>query len=48
MILQAPTGHELVHQKPVLVFQAIPDQFHKIGMIELTQVVDFRLMYNRS
>ena len=43
MIVQAATRHELISKKLVVILQAISDKFHKIWMMQLSQIVDFRL-----
>lgn len=43
MIVQAATRHEFIHQKPVVILQAITNQLHKIRMSELSKIVDFCL-----
>ena len=37
MVLQASAAHELVHQHPVLVLVAVPDQFHQVLMPQLAK-----------
>jgi hypothetical protein len=37
VVLQAPGAHELVHQHPVLVLIAVPDQFHQVLMPQLPE-----------
>lgn len=50
MIFQAASGHEFVYQKPVFVLIAIPNQFHKMRMIKLPEIIHFCLedqMHNK-
>jgi hypothetical protein len=42
-VLQAPGAHELVHQHPVLVLVAVPDQFHQVFMPQLPKKEDLGL-----
>ena len=43
MIFQAASRHEFIYQKALLIFQAKANQFHKIRMIELPQIIHFSL-----
>lgn len=42
VILKAPSKHELVNKQSVIVLATISNQFHEIGMAELTEKVDLR------
>ena len=43
MIIQTALGQKLIDQKPLVIFQAVTNQFHKIGMMQLPQVIYFCL-----
>jgi hypothetical protein len=43
VLLQAAPRHELVHEKPVLVFVAIADQFDEVRVPQLPQEENFGL-----
>lgn len=45
VMLQASPRHEFVYEKAMLILKAETDQLHKIRMIQLAQVVDFRLQF---
>jgi hypothetical protein len=44
MILQAPFRHELIDQKSVLTFHAVPNQFNQIWMMKLAKIINFCLI----
>lgn len=48
VVLQAPPGHELVDEQPMLVLQAVPEQLDEVGVVQLTKVVDFSLQFSRG
>ncbi len=39
MVLQASTGHEFIHQQPLVILRAVPNQFHQILVMKLTKKV---------
>jgi hypothetical protein len=39
MVLQASTGHEFIHQQPLVILRAVPNQFHQIWVMKLTKKV---------
>lgn len=43
MVLQASARHELIYEKALLVLEAVPEEAHEIGVVQLTQVVDLGL-----
>jgi hypothetical protein len=43
MVLQASSWHELVDQKPLLIFKAVAYEPHKIGVRQLAKVIHFSL-----
>ena len=48
MVLQTPTGHELVDEKPVFVFDTVPDELYKIRVRQLSKVIHFSLRPNEQ
>jgi hypothetical protein len=48
MIVQTALGQKLVYQKPMVVFEAVTNQFHKIRMMQLSQVIDFCLYHKAN
>ena len=43
MIVQAPVGHELIHQNPLAFPKAVPNKFNQVWMMWLIQTKDFTL-----
>lgn len=43
MIIQAAPQHKFVHKKAMIILPAVTYQFHKIGMLQLSKIVDFCL-----
>jgi hypothetical protein len=43
MVLQASSGHELVDEKALLIFEAVTYELYEIGVRQLAQVIHFSL-----
>ena len=43
MVLQASSGHELVDEKALLIFEAVTNKLYEIGVRQLAQVIHFGL-----
>lgn len=43
VFFQTTTCHIFIHQKPVFILTAEPNELHKIWMTELTQIINFCL-----
>lgn len=48
MVLQAPSRHELVDEKALLILEAVTNKLYEIGVRELAQVVHFGLEYSHE
>jgi hypothetical protein len=48
MLLQAAPGHELVHEKPVLVLVAVADELDKVRMPQLPKENDLSLYQQKQ
>lgn len=48
MIFKAPTGHEFVHEQPLIVFNTISDELHKVRMMKLPKKINLSLHWKES
>ena len=47
MILQAPSGHELIDQEPIVSVQAVANKLDQIRMMKLAKIINFWLQTTR-